>query len=870
LIIQKLVLRNFKSYGDEQKVDLTNIDAVGICGPNGAGKSSIIEAITFALYSKNTATERREIRNEGIIRDNEDEAFISLSFEKDDQTYTVERSARRKGTGTATLSENGKTLQAGADAVTKLVEKIVGMDYETFVSSTIIRQDEMDKITDLRPGERKEILSKIFGLEFYETLKKNTHEKLGEAKGEVEAAQETMTYLEKQIADEPKLEKEQAAAKRTASKMQIALTETKEMLSNLEKEIKIALKKKSDYDVKRTELDSVIKDIKNISTEMPTINEEIETILNDQKELAALTQALANEPELEQALGKAKSEASQLTSTLSQNQKAIEAALKKKSKYDLKSAEIDNLIRNMKTTSSDLLTVEDEIKSIMVEQEQLAGFVKDLAQESELEETLDKAKKAKESLAATIAENTQKLKSIKETISEEETHYNTINTSQKAECPVCKRPLDEQHKQEVLKQYNSRLKELQSNYLQIQADTSTNHEKLEKEVKPSVRQLEKQVKELQTIKVAKAKLETSISRLPRLNETKNELKAKILKATEDKKTQETELATLSDATKEYEKLANKRKNIEKTLEETSEHVQELEAKIKELHKTKLTKTKLETSISRLPTLQKTKNDLKAKMLKATTTKTKLGQELAELTETVKEYERLDEKRRSANDTLTEISGQKADAEATIKHLDDQLDQMTKSKTELNHLKLKLGTKLETIPIYKILEDAFGKDGIPTAMLKDLVPEVEEEASRILRDLSNGRMNINFRFGRETRAGGRTEELIIEAEDETGLHPVTRFSGGERMRINLALRLGISEVIARRSGYKGKIETLIIDEGLSALDEEGRQATIDILRRLRERFKKIMVISHVEDVKDAFDTKIVISKNAAGHSIAEVI
>ena len=119
-------------------------------------------------------------------------------------------------------------------------------------------------------------------------------------------------------------------------------------------------------------------------------------------------------------------------------------------------------------------------------------------------------------------------------------------------------------------------------------------------------------------------------------------------------------------------------------------------------------------------------------------------------------------------------------------------------------------------------------------------------------------------------GEQTDELIIEAEDSTGKHPVTRYSGGERMRINLALRLGISEVIARRSGYKGKIETLIIDEGLGALDEEGRQATIEILRQLRQRFKKILVISHVEDVKEAFDTKLIISKDTKGQSIAEMV
>ena len=131
------------------------------------------------------------------------------------------------------------------------------------------------------------------------------------------------------------------------------------------------------------------------------------------------------------------------------------------------------------------------------------------------------------------------------------------------------------------------------------------------------------------------------------------------------------------------------------------------------------------------------------------------------------------------------------------------------------------------------------------------------------------MRINFQFGRETKTGRQTDQLVMEAEDETGHHPVTRFSGGERMRINLALRLGISEVIARRSGYKGKIETLIIDEGLSALDEEGRQATIEILRQLRKRFRKILVISHLDEVKDAFETRLIVSKTASGQSIAEV-
>ncbi|MGA2310548.1 MAG: SbcC/MukB-like Walker B domain-containing protein [Candidatus Bathyarchaeia archaeon] len=167
----------------------------------------------------------------------------------------------------------------------------------------------------------------------------------------------------------------------------------------------------------------------------------------------------------------------------------------------------------------------------------------------------------------------------------------------------------------------------------------------------------------------------------------------------------------------------------------------------------------------------------------------------------------------------------------------------------------MGDKERIRTAYELLEkEIFHKDGIPTALLIEIVPEIEQEASKILRDLSNGRMDINFKFGRKTKTGKVTEELIVEAVDQGRSHPVSRYSGGERMRINLALRLGVSEAITRRSGYRGRIETLVIDEGFGALDEEGRRATIEILQALRQRFKKILVISHIDDVREAFETR----------------
>jgi exonuclease SbcC len=288
-----------------------------------------------------------------------------------------------------------------------------------------------------------------------------------------------------------------------------------------------------------------------------------------------------------------------------------------------------------------------------------------------------------------------------------------------------------------------------------------------------------------------------------------------------------------------------------------------------VRKLELKKAHLEGIVFQLGKLIQSERDLKSKLKIAEIEKQKLSIELANLESITRYFEKLESERKNTSTSLSRIREEKGRSQESIKHLKNQLVQIGSAREEIERIAHQIAAQTEAIAVYEILENAFDKDGIPTEILKNLVPEVEEDASRILYDLSDGEMRISFQFGRETKTGTQTDQLVMEAEDDTGHHPVTRFSGGERMRINLALRLGISEVIARRSGYKGKIETLIIDEGLSALDEGGRQATFEILRQLRQRFRKILVISHLDDVKDAFETKLIVSKSATGQSIAEI-
>ncbi len=91
-----------------------------------------------------------------------------------------------------------------------------------------------------------------------------------------------------------------------------------------------------------------------------------------------------------------------------------------------------------------------------------------------------------------------------------------------------------------------------------------------------------------------------------------------------------------------------------------------------------------------------------------------------------------------------------------------------------------------------------------------------------------------------------------------------YSGGEAFRVNFAIRLALSEVLAQRKG--ARLQTLVIDEGFGSQDVEGRQRLIEAINLVKQNFAKILVITHLEELKDAFPTRIEIEKTSRGSII----
>jgi exonuclease SbcC len=172
--------------------------------------------------------------------------------------------------------------------------------------------------------------------------------------------------------------------------------------------------------------------------------------------------------------------------------------------------------------------------------------------------------------------------------------------------------------------------------------------------------------------------------------------------------------------------------------------------------------------------------------------------------------------------------------------------------------------------FKQLEAAFGKDGVPALLIEQALPNIEAKANQILERLSSGTMSIRFLTQRSYKDLNREdlmETLDIQIRDQAGVRDYEMYSGGESFRINFAIRLALSHVLAQRAG--AKLQTLVIDEGFGSQDSLGRQRLIEAINLIKGDFKKILVISHIEQIKEAFSTQLLVEKTPQGSQVTLV-
>ena len=187
----------------------------------------------------------------------------------------------------------------------------------------------------------------------------------------------------------------------------------------------------------------------------------------------------------------------------------------------------------------------------------------------------------------------------------------------------------------------------------------------------------------------------------------------------------------------------------------------------------------------------------------------------------------------------ELSAVAAESEVTAAR--GSLTAADQMHAELVKHERQLGELVGDRRLHEELDRAF--TDLRTELNQTLRPEISELASRFIRDLTDGRYS-------EIELDDQYNISVLE----DGI-PKPVISGGEEDLANLVLRLAISEMIAERAGQAFSL--LILDEVFGSLDETRRHNVVDLLRRLQDRFEQVILITHIESVREGVDRVVAV-------------
>ena len=196
------------------------------------------------------------------------------------------------------------------------------------------------------------------------------------------------------------------------------------------------------------------------------------------------------------------------------------------------------------------------------------------------------------------------------------------------------------------------------------------------------------------------------------------------------------------------------------------------------------------------------------------------------------YERLTGALRESELEVLEARGALMRAEEVITEVDRRLVEREAREREIAERKVRLR-------LHNELDRAFSD--LRAELNAAMRPEIAELASSFLADLTDGRYD----------AMDLSEDYRVTILDD-GI-PKTVISGGEEDLANLVLRLAISQMIAERAGQP--LSLLVLDEIFGSLDESRRQHVLGLLRRLGDRFPQVILITHIDQVREGLDRVI---------------
>ncbi len=239
--------------------------------------------------------------------------------------------------------------------------------------------------------------------------------------------------------------------------------------------------------------------------------------------------------------------------------------------------------------------------------------------------------------------------------------------------------------------------------------------------------------------------------------------------------------------------------------------------------------------------------------------------LLELGDTEREYQEASQKTGAEEQKEKLLQKQRDQAFSSRDVLAKSLGDAKKALEESSQIQEKLVTLEKDQRIFERIKEMFGIDGIPSRVLQGVAPQLEEIANSVLQRISQGHtgsesLRMEIKLERESKDKSLSTLDVILTDGQTA-RPYELFSGGERFRADFAIRLALSKLLAQRAG--AKLQTLVVDEGFGTQDSEGIKRLVEAINEMSSDFEKILVVSHVEEMRNSFERKILVTRDDDG-------
>lgn len=919
----KLTMSAFGSYAGKNVIDFTGQQQgiFLITGDTGAGKTTIFDAITYALYNQTSGGERNGNMMRSQYAQPETETYVELEFLYRGQTYRVRRNPDYKITKTL---KNGKireqkvphsvelTLPDGTvfpekkNATDAKIIEILGLTADQFSQIVMIAQGDFLKLLYTKSDERKMIFSKLFRTDIYWKIQENLRRKSMEIDERIQENDRAFEQEKSRIIPLPESEELplDELVERLRERLKDALKEQNLRRANVE-ELNKKITKYEEINKLFRSLEKIRqtgKELEARQAESKERRQQIENARKADKVLVAEQQNLRQQQEVEQSA----QAIAKMTETLANNQEMFETLKTQQQEAEAKqkreAADIQKkmlaleqsfpsyeALQNARSEEQQAKKVWEDLEKTSEESfhKKEAGIAALKEQQKRQEQVVEQTKKNWEQTSLSASESAKHYEHMYEAFLKEQAGILAENLSAGCPCPVCgstvhpdpaklsdhavteleveqakktraaaeeKRDLayaafeaEKTEKQKLAQAVEKeeadfvlaqtiakqQRKEAEQNYVSLQKIAEQIREKL---VYPSLAEAKKQYAAMQkALAAAEQEIERKRQKVSELAEAMNTLKGQKLAEEENQKTAK-KLAAKTE--KEYAKLLEKSGFV-------SEETYHL-AILPERSRSKLEREEKEYESQCLR--QQSEQKLLEKQVsgKTYTDTTELNEQLKAEKQALKEAEKTYMELHTAYENDRSVLQNCAVYLEKGKKLESE-DQVIKSLSKTANGRLSGSAKID----------------FETYIQRQYFKQIIHEANKRLLTMSNHQFILKLK--EEANTGRKTNEgldlsvysLVTDSERD-----VKTLSGGESFLAALAMALGLSDIVERSAGAIHP-DMMFIDEGFGSLDAQSRQQAIEVLGELAGDSRMVGIISHVTELKEQIDRKLVVSRTDKG-------